>query len=389
MPDFTQSQIKKAKELANARQFPKFYYARHMYPGLCGYDDDTILVDTDVMKKMLPTFNGKPVYVLHDERSQNERMLDIADSDGFVTETFYNEVDGWAWSKIMIVSDEGHAAIAKGWAVSNAYLPDEFGPGGTKHNCEYDRKLVDAEFTHLAIVPNPRYEDACVMTPDQFKSYQESSREQLNELRNSKSKKKGFTMKMFNRKKVEVSEINDETLVEIKNAAGKTVEVPVSEMVNALLESKAEKQNMNARIDVGGEKLSVKEVVKRYQELKNKNSDDDENQNEDDDEIENEDDENQNMDDDEVENDDDENQNDDDEVENDDDENQNDDDEVENDDDEKENEDDEKSEKSNAKKKGKKHFKELKNAHRKRAAVQNFDTPQNKLQRGKSRYGTN
>ena len=356
-------------ELANASQFPKFYFARHFHSGLCGYDEDTILVDTAVMKKMMPSFNGKPVYVLHDGRSMEERTEDIDSADGYVVETFYNECDGWVWSKIMVKTDAGIQRIeVDGWAVSNAYSPTAWGSAGTKHNCDYDRELLGAEFTHLAIVDNPRYEDACVMTPEAFKIYQETQREQLNELTNSKEKK-GFKMNFFTKTKVKESEISADTIVEIQNGKG-TIEVTIEEMANALVAQKAaEKEKKNAMIKVGDESISVKELSKRYTELMNKkNSDEDEKENEDEDEDErdneDEDDEKSNQDDEDRDNEDDEKENE--------------------DDDEKENEGED--EKSNSKKKN--HFKELKNANRKKQGVRRFDTPQNKLQRGQSRYGS-
>lgn len=360
-------QIKKAKELANARQYPKFYYARHMFAGLCGYDDDVLLIDTDVMKAMAPTFNGKPVYVLHDERSSDERLATLKEtSHGYVTETFYNEVDGWLWSKIMIVDDEGHEAVAAGWSVSNAYIPLEYGEGGTKHNCEYDKKVLAAEFTHLALVSNPRYEDACVMTPDEFKIYQEKEREQLNEIQNSKNTK-GYKMKILNRKSKKQSK-DEGIFVEMTNAKGEVVEVSMDDMVSMIEQKQKEDEVMNAKVTVNGKQMTRAAVIKAYQEIINAEC---EKENEDDEELENEDeDELENMEDEDVQNEDDE-------------------DELENEDDELENEDDE-DEKSNSKARAKKknHYKELKNAPQKRKAVIVFDSPQNKLDRGKSRYGT-
>lgn len=357
MSTATQTTVK-TPELANASQYPKFYYARHMVPGLCGYEDETVLIDVDTMKRAAPTFNGRPVYVLHDERPIAERIKNIDDADGYVTETFYNELDGWLWSKIMMKTDHGNQHIGKGWHCSNAYIPIRSAAGGEKNNVPYDREYTEIEFTHLAIVDNPRYEQACVMTPDAFKIYQESNREQLNELKNSKTTKEGTVM-FFKRTKEAVSEIDADTLVEIKNDKGEVIEIPVSEMVNAVQAARAadekakkEKSNASAKIKVGDTEMTVEELVNSFQKLNakkgKKNSDD-----ADADEKDNGEDEDAEM------------------------ENQS--------DEEKDNEDDE-DEAKNAKSN---HFKELSNANKK-VHVQRaprIDTTQNKMQRGLSKYG--
>ena len=107
-------------------------------------------------------------------------------ADGYVIESFYLPEDGSHWAKIIIVSDKGHDAVGKGWAVSNAYVPDNFAGSGEWHNIPYDREITDAHYTHLAIVANPRYEEALIMTPEEFKQYKAGKKEQLNQLQNSK-----------------------------------------------------------------------------------------------------------------------------------------------------------------------------------------------------------
>lgn len=342
-------------EISNASQYGKIYYARHMVPGLCGYEDETVLVNADTMKRMAPTFDGKPIYVLHDNRTEEERVRTLQETaHGYVTETFYNELDGWLWSKMVLVNDDALAAIGEGWAVSNAYVPLEFGEGGLHNNLPFDRQIVNAKFTHLALVPNPRYEAACVMTPDEFKIYQERNREQLNELRNSKTEKKGYIMKLFKTKKEEVSTVDADTLVEMTNAKGETVEMTVQEMVNAVeahQKAEAEKQKGKAKIKVGEKDMTIEELVNAVEAINaKKNSDDEKEEKE---EKDNESDEDDEM------------------------------------DNESDKDDTEKDEKDNSLG-GVDHFKELSNANKKagvgkKPRIENNAT---KLQRGQSRYGT-
>lgn len=351
-----------ASEKANASQYGKIYYARHMIPGLCGYDDETVLINASTMKRMAPSFEGKPIYAYaHDSRSEAERVATLQEtSHGYVTETFYNELDGWLWSKCLIVDDEGLAAIADGCSVSNAYIPLEYGEGGLNNNIPYDREIVDAKFTHLALVDNPRYEQACIMTPDEFKIYQDRNREQLNELRNSKTEKKGNIMlKMFKTKKEEVSSVDADTLIEVTNSKGETKEVSVQEMVNALEaaeKKKADEKKNSQTVKVGGKDITIEELVSSYEKLNAKKNSDDADA---DDEKDNESDEDEK-------------------------DNESDEDEKDN-----EGEDDDKGEAKNSKGRKADHFDELSNARNKSRAGSptRLETTQSKIARGKAKYG--
>lgn len=284
---------KMEEEKKNAISYPSIFYAKHMETGLCGYENETILIDGDNLKNMIPTFVGKPVYVHHQEVDLDNLK---EQAHGYIVESFYNEIDGWLWVKMLLVDDIAKQAVANGWSVSNAYIPTEWGAGGTHHNVPYDRKIVNGEFTHLAIVPNPRYEEAKILSPDEFKTYQSLKKERLEELHNSLSTKeqKGNTMfKFFKNVKQEVSSVDSDTLVEIKNAKGEASEVKISEMVDALLNAKknesdakekdkaeegkeeGEKVNMGATIRVGNEDMTIGDLVNAYNNMLNakKNAD--------------------------------------------------------------------------------------------------------------------
>jgi len=269
-------------EKQNASDFPKYYYTRHMQAGLCGYEDETILVDTDAVVKLGETFKGKPVYMEH-----RDVKLDTLKEDavGYVQDTFMG-VDGWLWSEIMITDDEAHEVILKdGWAVSNAYVPTQWGDGGTKHNLPYDREVLAGEFTHLALVPNPRYEGAKIYTPEQ---YQARNTQLVNSLAHSKptEEKKGILMKFFKTQKEEVSNASEADVIEYVNSAGETVEVTVKEVVNALeAESK-----MKKTVKVNGKEMTLEDATKAYEKLNAKkkcNEDDEDKENEDDEEKDN------------------------------------------------------------------------------------------------------
>lgn len=270
----------------NAKQMPATYFVRHMVPGVCGYNDGNVFIDLDVMKKMAPTFAGKPVFVGH-------QPVDVetveADADGYVFDCFYNEVDGWFWSRICIHSDKAHQAVRDGWAVSNAYMPSEYGAGGQYLNVDYNQKVLNAAFTHLAIVANPRYEAATIMTPEEFRLYQEEKRNEFKQLQNSKDEKKGISMfKIFNKTaaKTEVTneaDIREDSIVEFE---GKEYTVKeFRERVNAKKNEADEKDDKKNSVvlnpKVGAEALENEDEDKSKENKKNDDGEDEEMENDD------------------------------------------------------------------------------------------------------------
>lgn len=262
-----------AAEHQNASQPPRIFYARHMQPGICKYDDETVLVDTPALKKMIATGAPIPVFI-HHQSSDLKTMEDRA--AGYVSESFYNELDGWAWFKFLAIDDECHLAVAKGWKVSNAYRGTQFGTGGTKNNCPYNREILDGKFTHLAIVPSPRYEDACIMSQDEFKAYQENLKRELAELQNSNPSPKGKAMifKLFKNEKKEVTTLDADTMIELEGGQ----EISVGEMLNAVKKNaddedkkKKEMENADQMVDCDGEKMPLKELVNKYNAMKKNN----------------------------------------------------------------------------------------------------------------------
>lgn len=275
------------KFFQNAKEEPKVFYCKHIAPGVCAYADETILIGEEALKEMDKTFAGKPIYVNH-QKVDLENIQQEA--DGYVAESFYLPEDGSHWAKMIIVSDKGHEAIRKGWKVSNAYVPDEFGIGGEWHNIPYNREVMKAHYTHLALVDNPRYEEAVVMTPEDFKTYKESKREQLKQLENSKNQKgeKRMNWKLFERKEVTNSEDIANKMVELSN--GSTVSI--REMINAVEEDLKEKEEKEAKqnetlesvVKVNGEDMKVADLIKEYESKCNKCNEDEKDEDKEEDE---------------------------------------------------------------------------------------------------------
>jgi hypothetical protein len=247
-------------ELENASQMPKIFYCKHMQPGIAKYENETILVDVDGMKNLIASVGKSktiPIYINH----QDVNLKDIKEeAAGYISDSFYNELDGWAWFKMIIVGDEGLSAIKKGWSVSNAYIPTEWGNGGTKIACPYNREVRNGEFTHLAIVNDPRYEGACIMSPDEFKTYQENNRKKLDELKNSKEKP---MFKFFKSSREEVKNMADANEVEIN---GKTY--TMEEMVNAL---EGDAKRKTKKHIVNGVEMTEEEIANAFDLMQKKN----------------------------------------------------------------------------------------------------------------------
>ncbi len=290
--------------IENAKDFPKIFYCRHMLPGIARYEnrdsdekmqEEHILIDADAMKQSAASMVGKPVYVQH----QTVDLQNIHEADGFVTDCFYNELDGWLWAKFLAVSDEAKTAILNNWSVSNAYMPVEWDGGGQHLNVDYDRKIRNYEFTHLAIVPNPRYEEAKIFSPDDYKAYQAKKRSELDELQNSNSNSKGHPMLKFFTKKTEelkngipadadLSQIEIEveggvrkTLAEIVNAVKKNDEDEKDKEAKEKAEKEAKENkkeawNDDTEVCVGDKKMPMKDLMNKYNSMIKKNSEEEE-----------------------------------------------------------------------------------------------------------------
>lgn len=281
-------------KITNAQQTPKVYYGLHMVEGVAEYPEHKspdgspmrILVLENTLKEMDRSFVGKPVYVNHQEVDlQNIQEQ----ADGYVIESFFNTLDGKHWAKFIVVSDRGHEAIKNGWRLSNAYTPRNTRSGGKWHAVEYAQEIVDGEYDHLAIVPNPRYAESVIMTPDEFKAYNASKQQQLNMLTNSKKEEKRPMLKFFKKAPIENAVDLETAVVTLKGGR----EVTIAQLVNEAEMADAEKKNSDEMeekknmaepkaepvmanvehvVEVDGEKMSVGSLVEKYRSMKAKNT---------------------------------------------------------------------------------------------------------------------
>jgi hypothetical protein len=190
----------------------------HFYPGVAQYDSEEgsyrVFVNEATIRKLNPTFAGRPVFVEHVDGVDEDVNTLRNDADGWVVESFFNEADGKTWVKFILVSDRAFAAVRKGYCLSNAYIPQLTDTEATWNGVDYQKTVTGGEFEHLAIVQNPRYEESVIMTPDEFKAYNSKLKTELIRLANSKDTK-GNKVKFFKREKLANSIDIENTMVEL------------------------------------------------------------------------------------------------------------------------------------------------------------------------------
>lgn len=250
----------------------KIYYGLHFYPGVAQYSEPgkepyRVFLNEDTLRNMDPTFAGRPVFVEHVDGVHQDVDLLKRDADGWVIESFFNAADGKHWCKFLVCSDKAERAIKSGMRLSNCYLPKAYGPGGLWNGVPYSKEITGGEYEHLAIVPNPRYEESVILTPEQFKAYNEDKQIELKRLANEKGKE-GMKLKFFKRAAVE-NAADLEAMSVLLPKSGK--EMTIAAMVNELDYSSASPVMANGDhlVDLGedGGKMKVNELVEKYKNL--------------------------------------------------------------------------------------------------------------------------
>lgn len=253
------------RRLTNASIEPKVLYGLHFCDGIAEYKDQnlTVFVGDKVARKMDATFAGKPLYVDHAEKVE---LKDIEKADGYVVESFYNEADGKHWAKFIVVTDVGHTALQKGFKLSNAYLVKSKAHGGVWHGADYDEEIMDAEYEHLALVQNPRYAESIILTPEQFKDYNNNKKAENERLKNSLGDTKMF--KFFKTQKVENSADLGEMSVELPLSK---ITISISKLIN-----EADKAEMDKKEELKNKKKNEEEEEKKKKEEEVKENEEEE-----------------------------------------------------------------------------------------------------------------
>lgn len=249
----------------------KIWYGMHFYPGVAEYAEGPsayrVFLNESTIRSMDPSFAGRPVFVHHVDGVEPDVDQLRKEADGWVVESFYNKADGKHWVKFITVSDKAEKAISQGMRLSNCYLPTAFGPGGQWNGVSYQKSIERGEYEHLAIVPNPRYEESVIMTPDEFKAYNEKQDIELKKLANNKPKEN--RMRFFKRTKVENSTDLENMLVELPKSK---VELPLEALINAADKEEMEKDKPKVAeghhlVDCMGKTMTVNDLVEKHKAM--------------------------------------------------------------------------------------------------------------------------
>lgn len=212
------------------------------------------------------SFVGCPVYVQHVDEVP-AKLEDVKkEADGWVVKSFYNEADGKHWCQFVIHSERGLNAIARGWKLSNAYMPQQYGTSGRWNGVDYDKEVVNAEYLHLAIVPDPRYQESIVLTPQEFRDYNEKQSKQLALVANSRESTTMKVLSFFKRTKIEnAAEFSDAIVVLEKSKKEMSVADVISKYDDVLSN---EVDDVSKRVKVGDEEMTVNEICEKYMNMK-------------------------------------------------------------------------------------------------------------------------
>lgn len=251
------------------------FYGMHFYPGVAEYSEPhrepyRVFLNEDTLRKMDKSFAAKPVFVMHVDGVEENLDKLRSEADGWVIESFYNQADGKHWAKFIVVSDKGLKAVADGFRLSNAYMPKSFGGSGVWNGVTYSKSVLDGEFEHLAIVPDPRYDESVILTPEQFRRYNETKNVEITRLANSQTTKGTQTMKFFNRAKVDDAKTKElANLSVVLPKSGK--EYTITQLINAADDSEGRKDEKGAimaepehHVDLNGLKMTVNELVEKH-----------------------------------------------------------------------------------------------------------------------------
>lgn len=261
------------------------YYGMHFYPGVAEYQEPgkeplRVFLNEQTLREMDPTFAGCPIFVEHVDDVNGKPLDDQAaedirdEADGWVLESFYNSADGKHWVKFIVLSERGNRAIGNGYRLSNAYFPKKYGKAGLWNGVPYNHQVESGEYEHLAIVKNPRYEESVIMTPEEFKVYNEELTVNLKRLANSQDKKgegKKMALKLFKKEKVENS-IDLENMVVMLPKSKR--EETIAKLLNEVDELEEKKAKNEVEADPShkvklhdGSMCNVGELVEKHKAL--------------------------------------------------------------------------------------------------------------------------
>lgn len=262
-------------ELRNSvSAWPKKYKSNFIEPGLVSYEEQNAgicFVSKETLDKMADSFVGKPVV---DKRNHIDGMQpkDLEKMmGGIITKAWWSPEDNWYWCEFIVWDDLLNKDIEKGYSVSCAYVPTEVDhKGGVRNNLNYDQEILNGTYTHLAIVPNPRYNGARIILnslqggSNMFKAW---LRRLGAEFKNAIAPE--GSMINVDGKKVPVTDIMNEYVADQAEAAEKAKKEEEDKKAAAAaeagkIEPVEEELGEESTIQIGGKEVTLKDAVNSY-----------------------------------------------------------------------------------------------------------------------------
>ncbi len=138
----------------------KTFKAQFIRAGVVKYDDETILVREENLHMIANSFEGVPVIVGHEFITENN--VDDLKVGICGKANLGGGFNGFKDIDIIIDDDRGLQAINAGFSVSCSLKPTKTLGSGTYNNVPYDREVTEAQGLHMALVEEPRYEEAVI-----------------------------------------------------------------------------------------------------------------------------------------------------------------------------------------------------------------------------------
>lgn len=160
----------------------KTFRTRFLQAGLVKYSFGVCLLEKETIDRFVYQFEGCPVIINHKDVTSESAKDDRV---GVISKVEYNQYDGWYWAEGVIFDQEALNLIDKGFNVSCQYEITEYSVNkeGKLHNGnEYDKVILNGRPEHLAIVENPRYENAMIAINALEKEDEQQEEKQENDL---------------------------------------------------------------------------------------------------------------------------------------------------------------------------------------------------------------
>lgn len=212
-----------------------------------------IFVTKEFLDRIAATLEGKPI-INWDHRDVNPKEYSKGKFQGIITgPAVFNLMDGWYHASGYVWDDATRKNIENGYSISCAYTISEWGDGpGTHNQVPYLNQPMNGSYTHIAVVPVPRYEGANI--------------ELLNSLPGGPNM--GMLSLFRKDKSEEKIEIDLEKTTTLVNGKTRTV----SELVKAYeTKNKAEAHTLkdDDLVEVGGKKVTVRELKNAMEDIEN------------------------------------------------------------------------------------------------------------------------